>query len=83
VVAAWLTLEDAAASSGAPRRDHETPTEFTGALLDRYEVDTEAAATLRGLYQRARFGEPDRVTERDAASAAEALERIVVCLDRA
>jgi hypothetical protein len=82
VVAAWLSLEEAAASSGAPRQDHQTPTEFTGALLTRYEVDTEAAATLRGLYQRARFGAPDQVSARDAASAAEALERVVACLDR-
>lgn len=82
VVAAWLDLEEAAASSGAPRQDHETPTEFTGALLTRYEVDVEAASTLRRLYQRARFGEPGRVTERDAASAVAALERVVACLDR-
>ncbi|MCS7479901.1 DUF4129 domain-containing protein [Umezawaea endophytica] len=82
VVAAWLNLEQAAASSGAPRRDHETPTEFTGALLTRYEVDTAAAATLRGLYQRARFGAPDQVTTRDAEAAADALERVVACLDR-
>lgn len=82
VVAAWLSLEDAAASSGAPRQDHQTPTEFTGALLTRYEVDTEAAATLRGLYQRARFGVPDQVSARDAEEAAEALERVVACLDR-
>lgn len=81
VVAAWLNLEEAAASSGAPRQDHQTPTEFTGALLTRYEVDTAAAATLRGLYQRARFGAPDQVSAADAASAAEALERIVACLD--
>jgi hypothetical protein len=83
VVAAWLNLEEAAASSGAPRQDHQTPTEFTGALLTRYEVDTAAAATLRGLYQRARFGAPDQVTARDAEEAAEALERVVACLDRA
>ncbi|MEO6087325.1 MAG: DUF4129 domain-containing protein [Umezawaea sp.] len=82
VVAAWLSLEDAAASSGAPRQDHQTPTEFTGALLARYEVDTEAASTLRGLYQRARFGVPGQVTARDADAAAEALERVVACLDR-
>lgn len=82
VVAAWLNLEEAAAAGGAPRQDHETPTEFTGALLARYEVDTEAAATLRGLYQRARFGAPERVSDEDAASAERALERVVACLDR-
>ncbi len=82
VVAAWLNLEEAAASSGAPRQDHQTPTEFTGALLTRYEVDTAAAATLRRLYQRARFGAPDRVTAEDAEDAVAALERVVACLDR-
>ena len=82
VVAAWLNLEEAAASSGAPRQDHETPTEFTGALLTRYEVDAAAATTLRGLYQRARFGAPDQVTAEDAETAAEAMERVVACLDR-
>jgi hypothetical protein len=82
VVAAWLRLEEAAAESGVPRLDHETPTEFTGALLVRYEVDTDAAATLRGLYQRARFGPAGQVSTQDAALAAHALERIVVSLDR-
>jgi hypothetical protein len=83
VVAAWLRLEEAAAESGMPRLDHETPTEFTGALLVRYEVDTEAASTLRRLYQRARFGVPGQVSTQDADRAEEALERIVVSLDRA
>jgi hypothetical protein len=83
VVAAWLRLEEAAAGSGVPRLDHETPTEFTGALLVRYEVDTDAAATLRGLYQRARFGPAGQVSTQDADRAEEALERIVVSLDRA
>ena len=82
VIAAWSNLEDAAARSGAPKKAHETPTEFTGALLARYEVDTAAAATLRGLYQRARFGAPGRVSAEDAEKAAEALERVVVSLER-
>ncbi|WNV82310.1 DUF4129 domain-containing protein [Umezawaea sp. Da 62-37] len=82
VIAAWLNLEDAAARSGAPKQEHETSTEFTGALLVRYEVDTAAAATLRGLYHRARFGPAARVSTQDAEDAAEALERVVVSLDR-
>ncbi|PRY46679.1 uncharacterized protein DUF4129 [Umezawaea tangerina] len=82
VVAAWLDLEDAAERCGAPRRRHETSTEFTGALLVRYEVDAEAAATLRGLYQRARFGGAGGVSAQDAERAVDALERVVVSLDR-
>lgn len=82
VVAAWLRLEQAAADSGAPREDHQTPTEFTGALLVRYEVDTTATGTLRRLYQRARFGPADQVSAHDAAAATEALEHIVADLDR-
>ena len=82
VVAAWLRLEQAAADSGAPREDHQTPTEFTGALLVRYEVDPTATSTLRRLYQRARFGPVDQVSDHDAQAAAAALEHIVADLDR-
>jgi hypothetical protein len=82
VVAAWLRLEQAAADSGAPRQDHQTPTEFTGDLLVRYEVDTAATSTLRRLYQRARFGPPDQVSTDDADAATEALEHIVADLGR-
>lgn len=80
VVAAWLRLEQAAADSGVPRHGHQTPTEFTGALLLRHEVDTTATATLRGLYQRARFGAGGQVTARDATRAVDALECIVADL---
>ncbi|MFI9816267.1 DUF4129 domain-containing protein [Saccharothrix variisporea] len=80
VVGAWLRLEEAAAGSGAARLPHQTPTEFTGALLARYRVDEQATGALRKVYQRARFGTAD-VTEDDARTAREALEHIVRDLD--
>ncbi|MBP2340800.1 hypothetical protein JOF41_006978 [Saccharothrix coeruleofusca] len=76
VVAAWLTLERAAAASGTPREAHQTPTEFTGGLLTRHRVDPDATGALRRVYQRARFGSGE-VTDADARTAADALERIV------
>ncbi|MBB5807595.1 hypothetical protein F4560_007363 [Saccharothrix ecbatanensis] len=76
VIAAWLSLERAAEDSGVPRQGHQTPTEFTGDLLRRYEVDEGAAGTLKHVYQRARFGTAE-VTAADARTATEALEQIV------
>ncbi|MEU4800770.1 DUF4129 domain-containing protein [Actinosynnema sp. NPDC023587] len=76
VVLSWLRLEQAAADSGAARRPAETPTEFTGALLARHRVDERAAGALRTAYQRARFGTAE-VTDADARTAEDALERIV------
>lgn len=77
---AWLALEEAAAESGTPRSPEQTPTEFTGAVLGAHDVDQTAVDTLRGLYQRARFGRPDTVTEPDAETAIDALERIAATL---
>lgn len=76
VIAAWLTLEQAAQDSGVPRQGHQTATEFTGDLLRRYRVDEGATGTLRRVYQRARFGTAE-VTADDARTATEALEHIV------
>jgi hypothetical protein len=76
VQAAWLALEEAAAESGTTRHPHQTPTEFTGAVLAAHAVDRAALAALRGLYQRARFGRSESVTEADADTAVSALERI-------
>jgi hypothetical protein len=73
---AWLALEAAAAESGTTRRPDQTSTEFTSAVLAGHDVDPDALATLRGLYQRARFGLPDSVTEADADAAIAALDRI-------
>jgi hypothetical protein len=73
---AWLALEEAAAESGTRRRPDQTSTEFTSAVLADHTVDPAALATLRGLYQRARFGAPGSVTEADADTAITALDRI-------
>ena len=77
---AWLALEEAAAESGTARRPEQTSTEFTTAVLAAHRVDAAALATLRGLYQRARFGPPDSVTEADAATAIVALDTIAANL---
>jgi hypothetical protein len=79
---AWLALESAAAGSGTERRPDQTSTEFTSAVLAAHAVDQVALATLRGLYQRARFGLPDSVTEADAEAAIAALDRIAATLGR-
>lgn len=55
IVAAWLALEDAAASSGLRRGPAETPTEFTVDVLRRTAADPDATRELLGLYHRARF----------------------------
>lgn len=80
---AWLVMEEAAAEGGTPRSPDQTPTEFTASVLADHEVDPAALATLRGLYQRARFGSADTVTEADAEAAIGALERIAATLTAA
>lgn len=75
VVAAWVSLEDAAALAGARRDPAQTPTEFTVAVLGRTAADPGAVAALRGLYQRARFSRAD-VTVHDVEVARGALERL-------
>ena len=76
VVAAWLTLEQAAAREGTGRAPHQTPTEFTAVLLGEYTSDETALAELRGLYQRARFGTAP-LTDDDVRRAREALDRVL------
>ncbi|HYS36697.1 MAG TPA: DUF4129 domain-containing protein [Pseudonocardiaceae bacterium] len=73
---AWLVLEEAAAESGTARRPEQTSTEFTAVVLAAHDVDPGALATLRALYQRARFGRPEAVTDADAERAIDALDRI-------
>ncbi|HEY7594879.1 MAG TPA: DUF4129 domain-containing protein [Actinophytocola sp.] len=80
VIAAWLRLEEAAEREGAGREPHQTATEFTAALLERHTTSEPALDELRELYQRARFGPPDEVTETDADAAVAALDRILVAL---
>ena len=55
IVAAWLALEDAAASSGVRRQPAETPTEFTVGVLRATAADPQATRDLLALYHRARF----------------------------
>jgi hypothetical protein len=76
VIAAWVQLEESAAETGVERRPHQTPTEFTAAVLAGQNADEQALRTLRTLYHRARFGQPGNVTEDDARAARRALESI-------
>ncbi|WP_454043908.1 DUF4129 domain-containing protein [Cellulosimicrobium sp. Marseille-Q8652] len=75
VIAAWVSLEDAAALAGAHRDPAQTPTEFTVAVLDRTPADPGAVATLRGLYHRARFRGAD-IDAGDVRAARAALRRL-------
>lgn len=77
VVAAWVVLEGAAAKAGSARQAHQTPTEFTEAVLAEHAVDTEALHRLRRLYQRARFGTATILTKADLAAAQADLETLV------
>lgn len=72
VVAAWVSLEEAAARSGVVRDPAQTPTEFTLLVLDRTPADREATRVLLTLYLRARFSE-DPLTADDVASASAAV----------
>lgn len=79
VIACWIRLERAAEHAGAPRSAHETPSEFTAALLAEQDADREAVAEMLALYHRARFGSaplPDAAGEQ----AARALRRIAATL---
>ncbi|WP_185845935.1 DUF4129 domain-containing protein [Kibdelosporangium aridum] len=76
VIAAWVELEASAARTGIEREPHQTPTEFTAAVLAGQNADEQALRTLRRLYHRARFGKPGNITEDDASQARRALETI-------
>jgi hypothetical protein len=80
VVLAWLELEAAAARCGAARDPAQTPTEFTAALLAATRAPGPATATLRGLYQRVRFG-GEAATPQSVAAARAALEAIARALE--
>ncbi|WP_402465467.1 DUF4129 domain-containing protein [Isoptericola aurantiacus] len=71
VVAAWIALEEVAAEHGTRRHPAQTPTEFTQDVLGRTPAPPDATATLRTLYQQARFtGHPTRPAQVEAARAA-------------
>lgn len=79
VVQAWLMLEAAAAECGLGRQPHQTPTEFTMAVLAGLDVDADALDRLRRVYQRARFS-THPVTDEDVNTARNALRRVVADL---
>ena len=80
VEAAWVVLEGAAAKAGSARQAHQTPTEFTAAVLAEHAVDTAALHRLCRLYQRARFGTATTLTKADVAAAETDLETLVGAL---
>jgi hypothetical protein len=83
VVAAWLSLEQAATETGTERQPHETPTEFVGSVLAGHAVSPDALDELRRLYGRARFGRAGVLTDADADAAGDALDRIIADLEAA
>ena len=76
VIAAWLELEAAAASSGVERAPSDTPTELTTAVLDATSADPDATRGLLRLYHRARFAPHAVLTAEDVAAAGRFLERL-------
>ncbi|GMA32089.1 DUF4129 domain-containing protein [Litorihabitans aurantiacus] len=75
IVAAWVSLEEAAGEAGAGRVPSDTPTEFAHAVLERTSADPEAVARLLRLYRAARFGR-SQPTSDDVAAATDAIGRI-------
>lgn len=55
VIAAWMSLEEAAARSGVIRHPASTPTEFTVAILTATDAAPAATDELLTLYESARF----------------------------
>lgn len=55
IVAAWLSLETAAAAAGLPRDPSETSTEYTTRVLRSWDIDPRPLADLAALYREARF----------------------------
>lgn len=80
VVAAWVSLEEAAARHGTERDPAQTPTEFTMALLHDTPAPPEPVATLRRLYHHARFT-AGPVEDAQVGTARDALERIARTLE--
>lgn len=57
VIAAYARLERALAASGLPRRQAETAREYLARILDRLEVDRDAARRLTELFVEAKFSQ--------------------------
>ncbi|WP_309133665.1 DUF4129 domain-containing protein [Cellulomonas sp.] len=75
VVAAWVAVEDAAASTGVVRDRAQTATEFTLEVLDRTRADPVATRALLDLYLTARFS-AHAVTPADVVRARELLAAV-------
>jgi hypothetical protein len=80
VIAAWVALEEAAATHGTARDPAQTSTEFTTAVLTTTPAPAPELTTLRTLYQRARFTDHP-VTDTDVTTARTALTTIARTLD--
>lgn len=80
IIAAWVTLEDAAAEVGDKRRSSQTPSEFTANLLHRHNADTESVQRLLHLYHEARFSTHPDLSPDDVDAAQAALTRITQTL---
>ncbi len=81
IVAAWLSLEEAAAATGLPRHPSETSSEYTERVLGTWPVDGLALSDLAGLYREARFSRHD-LGEPARARAIAALRVLHSDLDR-
>jgi hypothetical protein len=55
IVAAWLSLENAAAATGLPRLPAETSTEYTERVIGVWPVDSQRLGDLAALFREARF----------------------------
>ncbi|QGQ20655.1 DUF4129 domain-containing protein [Cellulomonas sp. JZ18] len=75
VVAAWVAVEDAAASTGVVRDRAQTATEFTVDVLDGTRADPVATRALLDLYLAARFS-AHAVTAADVVRARELLAAV-------
>src|SRR5256885_14655817 len=68
VIAAWVTLEEVAAGNGNQRFAHQTATEFSGVLADRYDGLAERLGRLRNRFPKARVGPPRALGAERAAA---------------
>lgn len=55
VIACWLQLEAATSHAGRSRELHETPSEYTAGILERFDAAPTDTATLMTTYERVRF----------------------------
>jgi hypothetical protein len=81
VVAAWLSLEEAAERSGVHRSPSATPTEFTMAVLAATPAPPHATRELLELYRTARFS-THPVTAADVERASRCLGEIAESFER-